>query len=184
MIQSGKYIFAPDFVGYNKKLDLGETEVLWDIVHFPESATIDTILKIVFDPRAYGSKVTILLMIIIIQNIIGYIKYLLLQPPNRRYHLGVNRQMIEDAHDAAAVIHEDQQPPGILPSMGTATSENNCHGRIPLQRSYSCSNFFPLNNQSESYPTIIFIFLERSNLVYHRGHALFHTISKRRNSSR
>jgi hypothetical protein len=58
MIQSGKYIFAPDFVGYNKKLDLGETEVLWDIVHFPESATIDTILKIVFDPRAYGSKVS------------------------------------------------------------------------------------------------------------------------------
>ena len=111
-------------------------------------------------------------MIIIIQNIIGYIKYLLLQPPNRRYHLGVNRQMIEDAHDAAAVIHEDQQPPGILPSMGTATSENNCHGRIPLQRSYSCSNFFPLNNQSESYPAIIFFFLERSNLVYHRGHAL------------
>jgi hypothetical protein len=55
MIQSGKYIFAPDFVGYNKKLDLGETEVLWDIVHFPESATIDTILKIVFDPGAYGS---------------------------------------------------------------------------------------------------------------------------------
>ena len=63
MIQSGKYIFAPDFVGYNKKLDLGETEVLWDIVHFPQSATIDTILKIVFDPRAYGSKVTILLII-------------------------------------------------------------------------------------------------------------------------
>jgi hypothetical protein len=72
MIQSGKYIFAPDFVGYNKKLDLEETEVLWDIVHFPKSATIDTILEIVFDPRAYGLKVTILLMIILIQNIIGY----------------------------------------------------------------------------------------------------------------
>jgi hypothetical protein len=61
---------------------------------------------------------------------------------------------------------------------------SNCHGRIPLQRSYSCSNFFPLNNQSESYPTITFFVLERSNLVYHRGHTLFHTISKRRNCSR
>ena len=68
MIQSGKYIFAPDFVGYNKKLDLGETEVLWDIVHFPESATIDTILKIVFDPRTHGLKFSILLMIIIKTN--------------------------------------------------------------------------------------------------------------------
>jgi hypothetical protein len=68
-------------------------------------------------------------------------------------------------------------------SPGTASSENNCHGRIPLQRSYSCSNFFPLKNQSDSNPTIIFFF-ERSDLVYHRGHALFHTISKRRNSSR
>ena len=60
-----------------------------------------------------------------------------MQPPNRRYHLGVNRQMMEDEQNAA-VIHEDQQPPDILPSISRilsdhreSSSSNSSTGRIP-----------------------------------------------------
>jgi hypothetical protein len=59
MIQSKTYIFAPDFVAYNKKLDFDETEVLWRLVHFPEEADINMIMKLIFDPRSYGRKVKI-----------------------------------------------------------------------------------------------------------------------------
>jgi len=57
MIQSKGYIFAPDFVAYNKKIDFEETEVLWKLVHFPEEADIHMILKLIFHPRLYGRKV-------------------------------------------------------------------------------------------------------------------------------
>lgn len=59
MIQSKGYIFAPDFVAYNKKVDFSETEVLWRLVHFPEEANINMIMKLVFDPRSYGKKVSL-----------------------------------------------------------------------------------------------------------------------------
>lgn len=62
MMQSKGYIFAPDFVSYNKKLDFSETEVLWKLVHFPEKANINMILKLVFDARSYGKKVSDFLM--------------------------------------------------------------------------------------------------------------------------
>lgn len=58
MMQSKGYIFAPDFVSYNKKMDFFETEVLWKLCHFPEEANINMILKLVFDPRSYGKNVT------------------------------------------------------------------------------------------------------------------------------
>lgn len=57
MVQSRGYIFAPDFVAYNKKVDFEETEVLWHLVHFPGDATINMIMKLVFDSRSYGKKV-------------------------------------------------------------------------------------------------------------------------------
>lgn len=57
MVQSKDYIFAPDIVSYNKKLDFTETEILWQLCHFPSTATIGMILKLLFDPRSYGYKV-------------------------------------------------------------------------------------------------------------------------------
>jgi len=61
MIQSKDYIFAPDIVSYNKKLDFTETEILWQVCHFPSTVTIGMILKLLFDPRSYGYKVLYIL---------------------------------------------------------------------------------------------------------------------------
>ena len=59
MLQSTDYILSPDFVSNYKKLDFGESEVLWKIVHLPGSATINDVMKIVFNNRSYGKKVII-----------------------------------------------------------------------------------------------------------------------------
>jgi hypothetical protein len=57
MLQSGSYILTPDFISNYKKIDLSEAEILWNIVHDPSSATIDAVMKLIFDPRSYGNKV-------------------------------------------------------------------------------------------------------------------------------
>ena len=57
MIQSELYIFSPDFLQSIKKLDFDETQLLWNSVFFPKNATIDAVMKIIFDQRSYGRKV-------------------------------------------------------------------------------------------------------------------------------
>jgi hypothetical protein len=63
MIQSGNYIFSPDFISTFKKIDISEADVLWDMVYEPRKVTIGMILKLVFDSRSYGMKVKKLLYI-------------------------------------------------------------------------------------------------------------------------
>lgn len=58
MIQSTNYTFASDWVQSNHKLNLNECNVLWDLVHHPETATIDKIQTLLFDSRSYGRKVS------------------------------------------------------------------------------------------------------------------------------
>jgi len=92
MIQSKDYIFAPDFVTYNKKLDYSETEVLWHLVHFPDETTIEMIMKLVFDSRSYGIKV-----FYYYAYRIALIYYcFVLKPPNARYFLAYNKSTLAD----------------------------------------------------------------------------------------
>lgn len=49
----GNYILSPDFVTQYRKLDLNEANVLWDLIHNPQNATVEDVKKVVFDPRAY-----------------------------------------------------------------------------------------------------------------------------------
>lgn len=56
MLQSGEYIFTPEFITFYKKLDLEETTVMWDMIHNPSKATIDMILKLIFNARSYSPR--------------------------------------------------------------------------------------------------------------------------------
>lgn len=55
MIQSKQYIFTPDFILCYRKIDFKEANVLWKLMHVPDSASIDQIRKLVFDSRSYDS---------------------------------------------------------------------------------------------------------------------------------
>jgi len=56
MCQSGEYIISPDFISICKKVDLLELQALWELIHSPSKATIDLIMKLVFDERSYGKR--------------------------------------------------------------------------------------------------------------------------------
>lgn len=56
MLQSGEYIFTPEFITFYKKLDLEETTVMWEMIHTPSSTTLDMILKLIFNPRSYSPR--------------------------------------------------------------------------------------------------------------------------------
>ena len=56
MLQSGEYIFTPDFITFYKKLDLEETTVMWDMIHNPSKSTLQMILKLIFNARSYAPK--------------------------------------------------------------------------------------------------------------------------------
>lgn len=44
----------------NKKLNFEEIKILWTLCRFPQQATITMIVKLIFDSRSYGPKVTLL----------------------------------------------------------------------------------------------------------------------------
>lgn len=56
MLQSGEYIFTPEFITFYKKLDLGETTVMWQMIHHPSKCTLDMILKLIFNARSYSPR--------------------------------------------------------------------------------------------------------------------------------
>ena len=56
MIQSGNYILTPDFISCYRKFDHSEAEVLWDMIHHPLNATVDGLIKIIFDGRSYEKQ--------------------------------------------------------------------------------------------------------------------------------
>lgn len=56
MIQSGNYILTPDFISVYRKFDFSEAEVLWDMIHHPLNATVNGVMKIIFDQRSYGKN--------------------------------------------------------------------------------------------------------------------------------
>lgn len=56
MLQSGEYIFTPEFITFYKKLDLEETTVMWEMIHNPSKTTLEMIVKLVFNPRSYTPK--------------------------------------------------------------------------------------------------------------------------------
>lgn len=60
MLQSGNYILTPEFITNYKKVDFEEASALWQIVHDPKSTCISMIMKLVFDSRSYGKKVSAL----------------------------------------------------------------------------------------------------------------------------
>lgn len=56
MCQSGEYIISPDFISIYKNVDLLELQALWELIHSPAIATIDLIMKLLFDERSYGTR--------------------------------------------------------------------------------------------------------------------------------
>lgn len=56
MLQSGEYIFTPEFITFYKKLDLEETSVMWDMIHNPSKSTLQMILKLIFNARSYSPR--------------------------------------------------------------------------------------------------------------------------------
>jgi hypothetical protein len=57
MLQSKNYTFSADWIASNHKLNLVECNVLWNLVHHPETATLDMVTTLLFDARSYGRKV-------------------------------------------------------------------------------------------------------------------------------
>lgn len=58
MVQSGDYIFTPEFITSYKKIDLEECETLWATIFHPGRTTIEMILKLIFNGRSYDPKVS------------------------------------------------------------------------------------------------------------------------------
>ena len=56
MLQSGEYIFTPEFITFYKKLDLEETTVMWHMIHNPSTSTLAMILKLIFNARSYSPR--------------------------------------------------------------------------------------------------------------------------------
>lgn len=48
-IQSGEYVLSADFVSTFKKVDFVEADILWRLIHEPASATIDDIIRLIFN---------------------------------------------------------------------------------------------------------------------------------------
>ena len=59
MLQSGEYMPAPEFAMVNRKMDILDTQRLWDIIQFPERTTIEDAKLLLFDQRSYGPKVSL-----------------------------------------------------------------------------------------------------------------------------
>ena len=56
MLQSGEYIFTPEFITFYKKIDLEEANVMWSMIHHPSATTLDMILKLIFNGRSYSPR--------------------------------------------------------------------------------------------------------------------------------
>ena len=56
MLQSGEYIFTPEFITFYKKLDLEETTVMWSMIHNPSQSTLSMIMKLIFNARSYSPR--------------------------------------------------------------------------------------------------------------------------------
>ena len=54
MIQSGEYIFSPDFVSVYKKMHLEEAAALWSMIHFPTNTTMEMVKCLIFDSRSWA----------------------------------------------------------------------------------------------------------------------------------
>ena len=59
MIQSGEYIFAPEFISSFKKLHMDEAAALWQMIHYPTKTTMHQLQCLIFDGRTYGYNVTL-----------------------------------------------------------------------------------------------------------------------------
>ena len=59
MIQSGEYIFAPEFISSFKKLHMDEAAALWQMIHYPTNTTMHQLQCLIFDGRTYGYNVTL-----------------------------------------------------------------------------------------------------------------------------
>ena len=60
MIQSKQYCLTPDFISCYRKIDLNEANIMWNILHEPDTADVQMVRALVFDPRSYDArKVTI-----------------------------------------------------------------------------------------------------------------------------
>ena len=57
MIQSGEYIFAPEFIASYKKLHMDEAAALWQMIHFPTSTTMHQLQVLIFDSRTFGPDI-------------------------------------------------------------------------------------------------------------------------------
>jgi hypothetical protein len=58
MIQSGKYMLSPDFTTYFRKIDKGEADSIWEMIHNSTGVQVEQVLKVVFDPRSYDSRLS------------------------------------------------------------------------------------------------------------------------------
>jgi hypothetical protein len=56
MIQSSEYVLSPEFISSYKKIDASEAEVVWDLVHDPSSATIESIRCVLFNQLSYNKS--------------------------------------------------------------------------------------------------------------------------------
>lgn len=58
-IQSGSYIFSPDFISNFKKMSLNEANILWQMTLKPSETKLHDVLALLFNPLSYGKKVRI-----------------------------------------------------------------------------------------------------------------------------